>query len=186
MFAREIHTQVFEADPPVYREGNAPRRSRIDGSRPRRRMRNFAARSSELVPVDLPLRFKLWLGKAFDLARAVANFAASTLTRKKRELEKQLEALLAAPTGCHLAQGLQAKIGRARDQLLTFCDYPGEVDPTNNTSERKLRPCVIQRKVTNGYRAMWAAQAEADVRTTIDTARLNSANPFNVILGALA
>ena len=135
---------------------------------------------------DLPLRFKLWLGKAFDLARAVANFAASTLTRKKRELEKQLEALLAAPTGCHLAQGLQAKIGRARDQLLTFCDYPGEVDPTNNTSERKLRPCVIQRKVTNGYRAMWAAQAEADVRTTIDTARLNSANPFNVILGALA
>jgi len=51
----------------------------------------------------------------------------------------------------------------------------GEVDATNNGSERKLRPCVIQRKVTNGYRAMWAAQAEADVRTTIDTARLSMA-----------
>ncbi len=79
-----------------------------------------------------------------------------------------------------------AKIGRARDQLLTFCDYPGEVDPTNNTSERKLRPCAIQRKVTNGYRAMWAAEAEADVRTTIDSARLHGANPFNVILSILA
>ena len=33
---------------------------------------------------DLPFRFKLWLGKAFDLARAIANFAASTLARKKR------------------------------------------------------------------------------------------------------
>ncbi len=135
---------------------------------------------------DLPLRFKLWLGKAFDLARGIANFATSTLTRKKRGLEIQLEALLAAPTACDLARELQAKIGRAKDQLLTFCDYPGEVDVTNNTSERKLRPCVIQRKVTNGYRAMWAAEAEADVRTTIDTARLKGANPFNVILGALA
>ncbi|HVB89697.1 MAG TPA: IS66 family transposase, partial [Beijerinckiaceae bacterium] len=135
---------------------------------------------------DLPLRFKLWLGRAFDLAKAIANFAASTLARKKRELEKQLTALLAAITNCDLARQLQAKIGRARDQLLTFCDYPGEVDVTNNTSERKLRPCVIQRKVTNGYRAMWAAEAEADVRTTVDTARLKGANPFAVIVGILA
>src|SRR5450432_406884 len=135
---------------------------------------------------DLPLRFKLWLGKAFDLARAIADFAASTLTRKKRDLERQLETLLAAPTRCDLARQLQAKIGRARNQLLTFCDYPGEVDVTNNTSERKLRPCIIQRKVTNGYRAMWAAEAEADVRTTIDTARLRGANPFGVIVNTLA
>jgi transposase len=103
---------------------------------------------------DLPFRFKLWLARAFDLAKAVANFAASTLARKKRELEKQLAALLAAPTGCELARELQAKIGRARDQLLTFCDYPGEVDVTNNTSERKLRPCVIQRKVMSGRRPL--------------------------------
>jgi transposase len=135
---------------------------------------------------DLPLRFKLWLGKAFDLAKVVAEFAASTLARKKRELEKQLADLLTASTACDLARQLQGKIGRARDQLLTFCDYPGEVDATNNTSERKLRPCVIQRKVTNGYRAMWAAEAEADVRTTIDTARLKGANPFDVILATLA
>jgi transposase len=135
---------------------------------------------------DLPLRFKLWFGKAFDLARDIANFAASTIVSKKRALERQLTALLAVTTGCDLARKLQAKIARARDQLLTFCDYPGEVDATNNGSERKLRPCVIQRKVTNGYRAMWAAQAEADVRTTIDTARLKGANPFHTILNTLA
>jgi transposase len=135
---------------------------------------------------DLPLYFKLWLGRAFDLAKTIVDVAASTLAKKKRELEKQLMALLKAPTQCDLARDLQAKIGRARDQLLIFCDYPGEVDVTNNTSERMLRPCVIQRKVTNGYRAMWAAEAEADVRTTVDTARLNNANPFAVIIGALA
>ena len=135
---------------------------------------------------DWPFRFKLWLGKAFDLAKDITSFAASTLKSKKRGLEKQLKDLLAAPTGCDLARELKAKIGRARCQLLTFCDFPGEVDVTNNKSERKLRPSVIQRKVTNGYRAMWAAEAEADVRTTVDTARLTGANPFDVILATLA
>jgi transposase len=135
---------------------------------------------------DLPLRFKLWFGKAFDLAGCIADLTASTLARKKREMEKQLASLLAAATGCDLALDLQAKIARAQSQLLTFCDFPGEVEATNNGSERKLRPCVIQRKVTNGYRAMWAAQAEADVRTTIDTARLKAENPFDVILATIA
>jgi transposase len=135
---------------------------------------------------DLPLRFKLWFGRAFDLARDIASFAPSTIVSKKRELEKQLAALLAAATGCELARQLQAKISRAQEQLLTFSDFSGEVDATNNGSERKLRPCVIQRKVTNGYRAMWAAQAEADVRTTIDTARLRGANPFETILNTVA
>jgi len=32
---------------------------------------------------------------------------------------------------------------------------------------------------------MWAAQAEADVRTTVDTARLKGANPFQTILDTL-
>jgi transposase len=45
---------------------------------------------------------------------------------------------------------------------------------------------VIQPNVTNGCRAPWAAEAEADVRTTADTARLKGANPSAVILGALA
>ena len=135
---------------------------------------------------ELPLRFKLWFGRAFALAKHIGNFAASTIVAKKRKLENQLAAMLVTNSGCEFARELQAKIARARDQLLVFCDYPGEVDATNNTSERKLRPCVIQRKVTNGYRAMWAARAEADVRTAVDTARLKGADPFDTILAVLA
>jgi len=33
---------------------------------------------------------------------------------------------------------------------------------------------------------MWAAKAEADVRTAVDTAKLKGANPFAVIVGTLA
>lgn len=53
---------------------------------------------------------------------------------------------------------------------------------TNNGCERALRPAVVQRKVTNGYRAMWAAAGEADVRTVVDTARLTGADTFATLL----
>jgi transposase len=33
---------------------------------------------------------------------------------------------------------------------------------------------------------MWAAEAEADVRTSVDTARLHGANPFDGIVATLA
>jgi transposase len=126
---------------------------------------------------DLPLWFKLWFDSAFDPARAIPDRTASTIAAKKRLLEKRLAELLTVKTGCTLAQKLQAKIARARHQLLTFCDCPGEVDATNNGSERKLRPCVIQRKVTNGYRAMWAAQAEKPTSEPPSTPQGSTAPP---------
>ena len=66
----------------------------------------------------------------------------------------------AAAPACDLAHTLQSKFRRARDQLLTFAHWPGMVDATNNACERALRPAVIQRKVTNGYRAMWRPRAK--------------------------
>ena len=38
-------------------------------------------------------------------------------------------------------------------------------------------------KITNGYRAMWAAQGEADIRTVVATARLT---PGTNIFGTIA
>jgi hypothetical protein len=84
-------------------------------------------------------------------------------------------------TTCSIASELIAKIARARDQLLVFCPFPGQVEPTNNGCERALRPAVIQRKVTNGYRAMWAAEYETAVRSTVDTARLAGAGSFQTM-----
>ncbi len=51
---------------------------------------------------DLPLRFRLWFGRAFDLAKNIGAFAASTIVAKKRALERQLAESLATPTGCEL------------------------------------------------------------------------------------
>jgi len=102
----------------------------------------------------LPSRLRLWLKRAFALADAIKTFATSTIAVKRRALERSLADILAAPTACDLARDLQMKFRRARDQLLVFAAYPGLVEPTNNACERALRPAVIQRKITNGYRAM--------------------------------
>jgi len=132
------------------------------------------------------MRLKLWLDRAFDLARDIATLAATTVKNRRRKLLRDLDAILATATECELATELIGQVRRARDQLLTFCDFPGKVDATNNVSERALRPSVIQRKVTNGYRAKWAADAEADMRTTVDTARLTGASPYRTILSAVS
>jgi len=47
------------------------------------------------------------------------------------------------------------------------------VPPTNNVSERALRPSVIFRKVTNGFRSEWGAQTYAVFRSVVSTAKLH-------------
>jgi transposase len=134
----------------------------------------------------LPMRLKLWLQMAFRLARDIRHLAPSTIAARRRALERTIGDILAASTSCDLAKALQRKFARARHQLLTFAHWPGQVEPTNNACERDLRPAVIQRKITNGYRAMWAAQGEADIRTVVDTARLTpGANIFGTIAATL-
>ena len=135
----------------------------------------------------LALGLKLWLGSAFALAEAVTTLATSTLASKRRALERRLDDLLATATACDLTRAVQDKIRRARDQLLTFTLFPGQVEPTNNACERDLRPAVIQRKVTNGYRSTWSAEGEAAVRTVVSTERINHGpGTFATILQTVA
>jgi transposase len=59
----------------------------------------------------------------------------------------------------------------------------------NNVCERSLRPSVIHRKVTGGFRAHWSAEAYAALASVIDTAALKGINAFTAIqnlIGILA
>jgi transposase len=134
----------------------------------------------EVSDDPVPWRLQLWLQTVLGLAERVTDLADSTLAAKRRALDRQLGAILATPSRCDLTRDLQAKIGRARYQLLVFLAHPGAVEPTNNGSERLLRPSVVQRKVTSG--AMWAAEGETAIRTVVDTARLTGHSPFSTIL----
>ena len=147
-----------------------------------RKARFVAEHGSDLIG----MRLQFWFDRAFGLARNIAGLAAATVKQRTSKLRRDLNIILASATDCPLARELIGQIRRARDQLLTFCDFAGAVDATNNVSERALRASVIQRKVTNGYRAKWAADAEADLRTTVDTARLSGKSPFQIILSAVS
>ncbi len=130
---------------------------------------------------DLPFHLKIWLDSVFRLARDVGTYAMSTLKAKKRKLDNSLAEILNADPVCEVAEKLRAKFARASPRLLTFLDLPGQVEVTNNACERALRPAVIQRKVTNGFRSMWAAEGDCAVRTVTDTAKLNGQTPFQTI-----
>jgi transposase len=134
----------------------------------------------------VPFRLKLWLDKLFAVARDITSFAASTLKAKKRALENTLVDILASNPKCEIAETVRAKLARASPRLLTFLDYPGEVGVTNNACERALRPAVIQRKVTNGFRSMWAAQGDCAVRTVVDTGKLSGISPFQTLLATIS
>jgi transposase len=56
-----------------------------------------------------------------------------------------------------------------------------DVSPTNNVSERNLRPSVVHRKVIGCFRSGWGARAYAAIASVIDTAELKGISPFTTI-----
>ncbi len=144
------------------------------------------ARIVEVGDAAIGLRLKLWFDEVFAFARRLGEFAAGTVRRKRRDLDNRIADIVRTTTTCEETGAVLRKIANARDQLFTFVDAPGMVEPTNNACERALRPAVINRKVTNGFRAKWAAELDAAVRTAADTARLSGINPYAEIRQTLA
>jgi transposase len=104
--------------------------------------------------------------------------------RRVTELENQLDRLLAKSLTNEAAGKLQARYHTHRNKLLTFLHYP-EVPPTNNESERALRPSVVHRKVTNGFRSEWGAKAYAAIQTVIATAKLKGEEVFQALVNLM-
>lgn len=75
---------------------------------------------------------------------------------------------------------LQKRYQKHRQHLFVFL-YRDDVPPTNNVSERALRPSVIHRKVTGGFRSHWGADAYAALASVIDTAALKGVNAFDAL-----
>lgn len=146
-----------------------------------------AARVLEVGCERTGLALKLWIREAFALADGCGELAPSTIARKRRDLDTRIGRVVAQQTGCDVTDAVLRKIATARDQLMTFATAPpGLVEPTNNACERALRPAVVGRKITNGFRAEWAAHVDAAVRSVVDTGRIEGAAPFSTIRQTLA
>ena len=124
--------------------------------------------------------FRHLLKRALAIGRRREALAQSTLVAYRRDLERRLDRLLAGrprtPAGCKL----RAAIAKCRDKLFVFvtrCDVPA----TNNASEQALRPSVIFRKVTNGFRSVWGAGLYAAICSVIATAALRGMSALEAI-----
>jgi len=95
-------------------------------------------------------------------------------------LDRLLEQGLDPPGACRL----QRRYHKHRQALFVFL-YREDVDPTNNLSERYLRPAVIHRKVLGGFRSCWGARAYVALKSLIDTAALSDITPFEAIQNLL-
>jgi len=80
---------------------------------------------------------------------------------------------------------LQRAIKKIRRHLFVFVTHR-DIPPTNNGSERALRPCVTFRKITNGFRTEWGARLYADIRSVVETARRRAIGALNAIRLTLA
>ena len=104
-----------------------------------------------------------------------AHFQAKAL-RIERLCDWLIERKIAQPE----AARLQRRYRKHRLSLFVFL-YRSDVQPTNNISERALRPSVILRKVIGCFRSGWGAKTFAALASVIDTAALSGINAFDAI-----
>ena len=105
-------------------------------------------------------------------------------SKKRQRIESLFDKLLARSLEEPNAKRLQRRYLKYRDGVFLFL-YRTDVSPTNNISEQHLRPAVIHRKVTGGFRSDWGAQTYVALKSLIDTAALSDTAPFQVIQNLL-
>ncbi len=130
--------------------------------------------------------FKALLKDACAVGRRRPDLADATIAAHRRRLEKELDRLLALkPIDAEGRKLRDAVYLDCRGKLLVFLKRR-DVEPTNNESERALRPSVIFRKVTNGFRSEWGARAYAALCSIVETGRRNGRSALTAIRLALA
>jgi len=129
--------------------------------------------------------FKRLLLRAIAIGRRRQRLLDSTLKQHRADLDRRLDRIMAAVPLGEPGRKLRKRIAANRAHLFVFVTDRG-VPYTNNVSERHLRPSVIFRKVTNGFRCEWGAETYAAFRSVVSTAKANRASVLNVLRFVLA
>ena len=116
-------------------------------------------------------------GRAIRLHHERVQITPETFARRRLLIENATDRLVfdryVAPKT--EAARLQQRYRTHRDSLYVFL-HRDDVEPTNNSSERDLRPSVIHRKVIGGFRSARGAEASAIRSSILATARKQGRN----------
>jgi transposase len=109
---------------------------------------------------------------AIGVGRRRHNLKDSTLVSYAAKADLKLSRLMHAPVAHPAGKALLKQVKAWRTKFFVFLTNR-DVPATNNISEREIRPSVVFRKVTNGFRSDWGAQIHAGYRSVTGTARLS-------------
>ena len=139
----------------------------------------------ECGDVAFSAAFKRLLLRAIAIGRRRDTLKDTTLKQYHADLDRRLDRIMAAVPIGEPGRKLRKRIAANRSHLFVFVTNRG-VPYTNNVSERNLRPSVIFRKVTNGFRCEWGAETYAAFRSVVSTAKANHASVLAVLQFVLA
>src|SRR5450432_3303303 len=120
------------------------------------------------------------LKRACAIGRRRDALSDATLKIYEADLNRRLDRLMGLIPAHKAGHKLQTIIKKVRRHLFVFVTNR-DLTATNNSSERALRPCVIYRKITNGFRSEWGAALYADIRSVVETARRRSIRAIDAI-----
>ncbi len=120
------------------------------------------------------------LKRACAIGRRRPTLADATLKTYEADLNRRLDRIMALTPTHPAGVKLHRTIRKIRRHLFVFVRHR-DIEPTNNGSERALRPCAVYRKITNGFRSEWGAALYADIRSVIETARRQGTRTIDAI-----
>ncbi len=108
------------------------------------------------------------------------------MLRLMRPIRQEVNSLLlrGACSGNPRLMGMCEELYQHRDWLWTFLDVEG-VEPTNNVSERALRPAVIWRKLSFGTQSAQGSRFTETILTVVETCHRQSLNSFEFLTAAI-
>ena len=126
-----------------------------------------------------------------ELFRHWSRCRDGTITRRGFErlmqpIRKEIDGLLLRGvfSGNPKLKGMCAPLHKHRQWLWTFLEVEG-VEPTNNVSERALRPAVIWRKLSFGTQSARGSRFVETILTVVETCHRQSRNSFEYLTAAL-
>jgi transposase len=102
----------------------------------------------------------------------------------RSRLDLTLDYLIEMPWRDADVKRLVKRLGRFRQTIFTFLDYP-EVPSVNNHAEREIRLAVIMRKNCEGDRSGNGANSQAILMSIYRTFKLQGLDPLDTIVSAL-
>lgn len=127
-----------------------------------------------------------------ELFRQWSRCRDGTITRRgfkrsMRPIREEIDGLLlrGVLSGNAKLRGMCQPLYQHRDWLWTFVDVEG-IEPTNNESERALRPAVIWRKLSFGTQSAAGSRFVETILTVVETCRRQQRHSFEYLTAAIA